>query len=566
MFICSNANSFLILHSSFFNSSPLILSFTQILSMDNNLYWLKHNKFNKSTAFTHEERDQKAIRGLLPYAVSTQMVQVKRVLRNLRKKPTNIDKYSYLSALQSRNERLFYRVLIENIEELLPIVYTPTVGEACREYSHLFSETKGFYITPDDKGMIAEILKNWPEEDIRVIVVTDGQRILGLGDLGANGMGIPIGKLMLYSACAGIDPAQCLPVMIDVGTNNQALLDDPFYLGFPHKRIEGDAYFELVNEFIMSVQKLYPKAMIQFEDFLTPNAYGLLKTYKDKVLCFNDDIQGTASVALAGVYASTRITKKSFSELTIMFLGAGSAATGIADLISFALEKKGLNSDDARKRLWFVDVNGLVVSGRTDLLDHNLTYAHDYEQLSFVEAIKSIKPDILIGATGAAGTFTQEVIEMMTAINENPVIFALSNPTANAECTAEQAYTWSNGKAIFVSGSPFDNVQMNGKSFDPGQGNNAYIFPGLGLGVTACEAQFIPDEFFLVAAQTLAELVTEEDLSNGSLYPPIRDIRDVSLQIAESVAEKAYEMNLAKAPRSGSMRGLIESLLYDPYY
>lgn len=534
--------------------------------MDNNLHWLKHNKFNKSTAFTHEERDQKAIRGLLPYAVSTQMVQVKRVLRNLRKKPTNIDKYSYLSALQSRNERLFYRVLIENIEELLPIVYTPTVGEACREYSHLFSETKGFYITPDDKGMIAEILKNWPEDDIRVIVVTDGQRILGLGDLGANGMGIPIGKLMLYSACAGIDPAQCLPVMLDVGTNNQALLDDPFYLGFPHKRIEGNAYFELVNEFIMSVQQLYPKAMIQFEDFLTPNAYGLLRTYKDKVLCFNDDIQGTASVALAGVYASTRITKKSFSELTIMFLGAGSAATGIADLISYALEKKGLNSDDARKRLWFVDVNGLVVSGRTDLLDHNLPYAHDHEQLSFVEAIKSIKPDILIGATGAAGTFTKEVIETMTAINENPVIFALSNPTANAECTAEQAYTWSNGKAIFVSGSPFDNVQLNGKSFDPGQGNNAYIFPGLGLGVTACEAQFIPDEFFLVAAQTLAELVTEEDLSNGSLYPPIRDIRDVSLQIAESVAEKAYEMNLAKAPRSGSMRGMIESLLYDPYY
>jgi malate dehydrogenase (oxaloacetate-decarboxylating)(NADP+) len=534
--------------------------------MDNNLHWLKHNKFNKSTAFTHEERDQKAIRGLLPYAVSTQMVQVKRVLRNLRKKSTNIDKYSYLSALQSRNERLFYRVLIENIEELLPIVYTPTVGEACREYSHLFSETKGFYITPDDKGMITEILKNWPEEDIRVIVVTDGQRILGLGDLGANGMGIPIGKLMLYSACAGIHPTQCLPVMLDVGTNNQMLLDDPFYLGYPHKRIEGDAYFDLVNEFIMSVQQLYPKALIQFEDFLTPNAYSLLKSYKDKVLCFNDDIQGTASVALAGVYASTRITKKSFSELTIMFLGAGSAATGIADLISYALEKKGLNTNDARKHLWFVDVNGLVVSSRTDLLDHNLPYAHDHEQLSFVEAVKSIKPDILIGATGAAGTFTQEVIEAMSVINENPVIFALSNPTANAECTAEQAYTWSNGKAIFVSGSPFDNVQLNGKSFDPGQGNNAYIFPGLGLGVTASEATFIPDEFFLVAAQTLAELVTEEDLSLGSLYPPIRDIRDVSLQIAESVAEKAYEMNLAKAPRSGSIRGMIEALLYDPYY
>jgi malate dehydrogenase (oxaloacetate-decarboxylating)(NADP+) len=534
--------------------------------MDNNLHWLKHNKFNKSTAFTHEEREEKAIRGLLPYAVSTQIVQVKRVLKNLRKKSSNIDKYSYLSALQSRNERLFYRVLIENIEELLPIVYTPTVGEACREYSHLFSETKGFYITPDDRGMISEILRNWPEEDIRVIVVTDGQRILGLGDLGANGMGIPIGKLMLYSACAGIDPAQCLPVMIDVGTNNQQLLDDPFYLGYPHKRVVGDAYFDLVNEFIMSVRALYPKAMIQFEDFLTPNAYNLLKTYKNKVLCFNDDIQGTASVALAGVYASTRITKKSFSDLTIMFLGAGSAATGIADLISYALEKEGFNADDARRHLWFVDVNGLVVEGRKDLLNHNLPYAHAYEQLSFVDAIKSIKPDILIGATGAAGTFTREVIEAMTEINENPVIFALSNPTANAECTAEEAYSWSNGQAIFVSGSPFDNVQFNGKSYDPGQGNNAYIFPGLGLGVTACEAEFIPDEFFLVAAQTLSELVTEEDLGHGSLYPPIRDIRDVSLRIAEAVAEKAYEMKLAKAPRNGSIRGMIEAQLYDPYY
>jgi len=534
--------------------------------MDNNLHWLKHNKFNKSTAFTHNERDEKAIRGLLPYAVSSQMVQVKRVLRNLRKKPTNIDKYSYLSALQSRNERLFYRVLIENIEELLPVVYTPTVGEACREYSHLFSETKGFYITPDDRGMIPEMLKNWPEEDIRVVVVTDGQRILGLGDLGANGMGIPIGKLMLYSACAGIDPTQCLPVMIDVGTNNQQLLDDPFYLGYPHRRIEGPAYFELVDEFIMSVQQLYPKAMIQFEDFLTPNAYGLLKAYKNRVLCFNDDIQGTASVALAGIYASTRITKKSFSALTIMFLGAGSAATGIADLIAYALEKEGLNPVDARQHLWFVDVNGLVVADRTDLLEHNLPYAHEQEQLNFIEAIKSIKPDILIGATGAAGTFTQEVIETMSQLNERPVIFALSNPTANAECTAEQAYTWSQGNAVFVSGSPFDNVHLNGKSYDPGQGNNAYIFPGLGLGVTACEAAVIPDEFFLIAAQTLADLVKEEDLHLGSLYPPIRDIRDVSLQIAESVAEKAYEMNLAKATRTGSIRGMIEALLYDPYY
>ncbi len=534
--------------------------------MEDNLQWLKHNKFNKSTAFTHDERDEKSIRGLLPYAVSTQMVQIKRVLRNLRKKPTNIDKYSYLSELQSRNERLFYRMLMENIEELLPIVYTPTVGEACREYSHLFSETKGFYITPEDRGMIAEILKNWPEKNVRVIVVTDGQRILGLGDLGANGMGIPIGKLILYSACAGIDPAQCLPVMLDVGTNNQQLLDDPFYLGYPHKRIEGSAYAELVDEFIVSVQKLYPKAMIQFEDFLTPNAYGLLNTYKNKVLCFNDDIQGTASVALAGVYASTRITKKSFSDLTIMFLGAGSAATGIADLISYALEKEGLNADAARQHLWFVDVNGLVVSQRTDLLEHNLPYAHEHEQLSFVDAIKSIKPDILIGATGAAGTFTQEVIETMSNINERPVIFALSNPTANAECTAIEAYTWSQGNAIFVSGSPFDTVLLNGKSYDPGQGNNAYIFPGLGLGVTACEAQFIPDEFFLVAARTLADLVTQEDLNNGSLYPPIRNIRDVSFQIAESVAEKAYEMNLAQAPKTGSIHSMIEALLYDPYY
>jgi malate dehydrogenase (oxaloacetate-decarboxylating)(NADP+) len=520
----------------------------------------------KSIAFTRKEREELGLTGLLPYAVATQEQLVRRVMEALRRCSDDIDKYMLLASLQERNERLFYRVAIDYIEEILPLIYTPTVGQACKKFSHILREPKGFFITPDDKGKIKNILGNWPAEDIRVIVVTDGQRILGLGDLGANGMGIPIGKLALYSACAGIPPQHCLPIMLDVGTNNQELLDDVLYLGYPHKRLEGKAYLDLVDEFVMAVQEKYPNALIQFEDFLTPNAFALLRKYRDRVLCFNDDIQGTAAVALAGVYASTRITKLKFSDLRIMFLGAGSAATGIADLMVSAYQQEGFSEEESRKHLWFVDVNGLVVSGRTDLMEHNLPYAHKHEPLNFVDAIDAIKPHVLIGATGAPGTFTKEVIEHMSAINERPVIFALSNPTSKAECTAEQAYTWSKGKIIFASGSPFGKIVYRGEEFRPGQGNNAYVFPGVGLGAVTCNAGIIPDEFFSTAAHTLADLVDEKEIRQGSLYPPLTDLRNVSLEIAVSVSEKAYEMGLAGNERPGDLKKSIQDYMYDPSF
>ncbi len=481
---------------------------------------LRDKRNYRSLAFTREERESLGLRGLLPYPVVDQGQMVERVMMSLRKLDDDLDRYMMLSSLQERNERLYYRTILDHIEELLPVIYTPTVGQACKEFSHIAREPKGFFITPEDRGDIARILGNWPEQDIHVIVVTDGQRILGLGDLGANGMGIPIGKLALYTACAGIPPQHCLPVMLDVGTNDPALLADPLYLGYPHRRLEGEDYFTLVEEFVMAVQQRFPNALIQFEDFLTPNAYALLNTYRDKVPCFNDDIQGTAAVALAGVLASGRITGNAFKDARVMFLGAGSAATGIADLMVVALMDEGLDRDDARKRLWFVDVKGLVVKGRDDLMAHNLPYAHEHAPMSFPDAIAALRPNVLIGATGAPGTFTREVIERMSAINARPVIFALSNPTSKAECTAEQAYAWSKGKAVFSSGSPFGECTYEGQVFRPGQGNNAYVFPGIGLGAVAARARRIPEAFFLTAARTLASLVSDEDLGAGSLVSP----------------------------------------------
>ncbi|ANQ47569.1 NAD-dependent malic enzyme [Flammeovirga sp. MY04] len=527
---------------------------------------LSDARHNKSVAFSRQERELFNLRGLLPYSSVTQDVQVKRIMDGLKRKSSDIEKYLLLSLLHDRNERLFYRVVTEYVEEVMPIIYTPTVGQACKEFSNNFKRTRGFYITPEDKGEIRKILDNWPEDYVKVIVVTDGERILGLGDLGANGMGIPIGKLELYCACAGIHPYECLPVMLDVGTNNQELLDDILYLGYPFNRIKGEEYFELVDEFVMAIQEKYPKALIQFEDFLTPNAYALLNKYKDKVLCFNDDIQGTAAVALSGVYASTRITNVAFKDLKVMFLGAGSAATGIADLMVAAYMKEGLTKKQAESQLWFVDVNGLVVESRDDLMEHNLPYAHLHPQMSFEEAIDDIQPHILIGATGVAGTFTQTVIEKMTKYNERPVIFALSNPTSKAECTAEQAYEWSNGKAVFASGSPFAPVNYNGTEYRPGQGNNAYVFPGIGLGAIISNAKNIPDELFLEAAKTLSEQVTEDDINAGALYPKLSEIRNHSLEIAIRVADAAFELKIAKGHKPHNLRKFVKDYMFDPKY
>lgn len=527
---------------------------------------LKSARFNKGTAFTEAERDEYKLRGLLPAKVSTLKEQELRALENLRRKVSDIERYVFLLALQGRNENLFYRLLIDNIEAIMPLLYTPTVGQACQEYAFIFRQPRGFYVTPADRGRVRDIMRNWPERDVRLIVVTDGERILGLGDLGANGMGIPIGKLALYTACAGIHPQLCMPVMLDIGTNNEALRNDPLYLGINQPRLTGDDYCSLVDEFVNAVQDDFPGALIQFEDFLTPNAYGLLDRYRDRVPCFNDDIQGTAAVALAGVLASGRITGVDLADMRIMFLGAGSAATGIADLIYTALRNAGMNDQAARQRLWLVDLHGLLVTGRENIAPYHLPYAHDVPETTFSEAIRRYKPHVLIGATGVSGAFTEDIVRLMAEINQRPVIFALSNPTSNAECTAEQAYRWSEGRVVFASGSPFAPVTFQGKTYRPGQGNNAYVFPGLGLGAIASRAHTISDDMLLVAARILAASVGNDDLAAGAIYPPLARIRQVSLTIAVAVAEKAWEEGVAQEERPEDVECMIRELMYEPGY
>ena len=520
----------------------------------------------KSTAFTREERKRYGLRGLLPYDVANISKQKARALENMRRKNSDIEKYIFLNALLDRNQRLFYRTMIDHMEEILPLVYTPTVGEACKEFAHIFRRPQGLYITPEDRGEIEDVLSNWPEKDVRIIVVTDGERILGLGDLGANGMGISIGKIALYVACAGIPPAHCMPVMLDVGTNNESLRADPLYLGYPHSRLKGDNYLSIVDEFVYAVQSRYPNALIQFEDFLTPNAFDLLDRYDTNVRCFNDDIQGTAAVTLAGVYTSCRITQKKFSDLTIMFLGTGSAAGGTAELMVSAFRAHGISEQQARERLWFIDRKGLVVSANESIKPRIRPFAHAHAPCGFVDAIGELKPDVLIGATGVAGTFTEQVVRQMAAVNEKPVIIALSNPTSHTECTAEEAYRWSDGRVIFASGSPFDAVRYKDQWFHPGQGNNAYIFPGIGLGVYASSAQLITQNMFLAAAEALSSLVTEEEIARGSVYPSLTRVRQVSLSIAVAVCRVAMQEGLVVKKMPEDLDGYIQSLMYEPDY
>ena len=520
---------------------------------------------NKGTAFTHAERDALGLRGLLPPSITSQDQQLERVLGNIRRKISDLDKYIYLISLQERNEALFYRVVTEHLDEMMPLIYTPTVGLACQKYALIFRRPRGLYISLEDRGHVKEILQNWPHADVRMIVITDGERILGLGDLGANGMGIPVGKLSLYTACAGIPPAQCLPIMLDVGTNNPTLLADPLYLGLARKRLPGLAYDNLVEEFVAAVQELFPRACIQFEDFGNTNAFRLLHYYRDKVCTFNDDIQGTAGVTLSGLCSSLRLTGGKLAHQRILFLGAGEAGIGIGDLIVEALKSEGVPEAVARQQCWFVDSKGLVVKSRTDLVEHKLRFAHDHAPVAtLLEAVETLKPTALVGVSGMTQAFTEPVVRAMARLNKRPVVFALSNPTSKAECTAEQAYAWSEGRAMFASGSPFGPVTHEGKTLRPAQGNNAYVFPGIGLGAIACRARTLPDEVFLTAARTLANLVREDDLNHGSLYPPLRDIRKISLAIAVSVATKAYAMNLARQRRPRNIRRSIDASMYQP--
>ena len=524
-------------------------------------------KLNKGTAFTEEERDKLALRGLLPPRIFTGKEQSKRVLENFHNKTDDLEKYIYMVALQDRNETLFYRTVIDNIEEIMPIIYTPVVGKACQLFGHIWRRPRGLYLTLNDKGRIAEVLRNWPMKKVGIIVVTDGERILGLGDLGANGMGIPIGKLALYTACAGVHPSLCLPITIDVGTNNEELLNDPLYIGLLQTRLRGEVYDELIDEFIWAVQDVFPGALIQFEDFSNQNAFRLLRIYQDQVCTFNDDIQGTASVTLAGIYSAIRITGQMLTDQKILFQGAGEAGVGIANLIVSALEAEGMSHDEAKRKCWLVDSKGLVVKSRDNLQDHKLTYAHDHKIVSsLISAMETLKPTILIGVSGQPQTFTQPIVEAMGKINKQPVIFALSNPTSKAECTAEQAYSWTNGRAIFASGSPFDPVTLNGKTYVPGQGNNAYVFPGVGLGIIESGARHVTNEMFFAAAKALAKEVSEDDLAKGSVYPPLPQIRDVSAVIASVVAEVAYERGLATVERPDDLLDYMKSRQYQPDY
>jgi malate dehydrogenase (oxaloacetate-decarboxylating)(NADP+) len=494
-------------------------------------------------------------------------VQVLRVLENFRRKSNDIEKYLFMIGLQDRNKTLFYRVVIDHIEEMMPVIYTPTVGQACQEYGHLFRRPRGIFISAKDRGRMPEILRNWAYQDIRIIVVTDGERILGLGDLGADGMGIPVGKLALYTACAGIHHSLSLPVTLDVGTENEDLLSDPLYIGLKQRRLRGAAYDDFIEEFIVAVEEIFPRTLVQFEDFGNANAFRLLERYRERICAFNDDIQGTAAVALAGLYSALRLKGGRLSEQTFLFVGAGEAGQGAAELTVAALVAEGLSVEEARQHIWFVDSKGLVVKSRGDLTGRKLLYAHDHEFISDLPAVaETVKPTAIIGLSGKHGIFTGPLLKAMARLNERPIIFALSNPTSKAECTAEEAYLGTEGRAIFASGSPFAPVTLKGKTLVPAQGNNVYIFPGVGLGVIASGARQVADEMFFVAAQTLASQVSAGDLEQGRVFPPLTRVREVSAKIAAAVAEVAYRRGLATKPQPEDIPGYIKSLMYEPEY
>ncbi|KAG5894491.1 hypothetical protein JTB14_029903 [Gonioctena quinquepunctata] len=544
-----------------------IISPGQVLGIEH----LRDPRLNKGLAFTLEERQALGIHGLQPARFKSQEEQLELCRISIERYQEDLNKYLYLTELHDRNEKLFFRLLSENIEGLMPIVYTPTVGLACQKFGLIYRRPRGLFITINDIGHVYEVIKNWPEPNVKAIVVTDGERILGLGDLGACGMGIPVGKLALYTALAGIKPHDCLPIVLDVGTNNQNLLEDPLYVGLRQKRTTGKLYDDFVDEFMQGIVKRYGQnTLIQFEDFGNHNAFRFLDKYREEYCTFNDDIQGTASVAVSGLLASKRITGKKLSDNKFLFLGAGEAAIGIADLTVKALENEGLSLEEARERIWMVDIDGLLAFERPEggLDGHKKFYAKKHQPIKDFEAIvKETKPSVLIGASACAGAFTPDILRAMATFNEKPIIFALSNPTSKAECTAEQAYVNTDGRVIFSSGSPFGKVVLGNKTFYPGQGNNAYIFPGVALGVLLAGIHHISEQIFLIASETVANNVSDEDLAKGSLYPPLSMIRECSLQIACKILDHAYDERIASVyPKPKDMRKYVESHQYNFNY
>jgi malate dehydrogenase (oxaloacetate-decarboxylating)(NADP+) len=528
---------------------------------------LRNSRLNKGTTFTETERRAFGLEGLLPPAVLSLDLQIARRHDEIAGLKDDLLKYLVLSDLQARNETLYYAVLRSDPATYMPIVYTPTVGEACQKFGHIFRQPRGIYLPISARGRVKELLSNWPDKDVRFLVVTDGERILGLGDLGAGGMGIPIGKLALCTACGGVPPQYCLPVVLDVGTNNQALADDPLYLGLKQSRVRGGEYMEFVDEFVSAVQQLYPKCCIQWEDFGNVNAVPILERYRDEICTFNDDIQGTAGVALAGILSSLRITKQKITDQRFLFLGAGSAATGIAELISQAMAGAGMDIHEARHRNALFDLNGLLVTSRNDVADFQRPFAQDRLPIStFLEAVKALKPTGIIGVSGVPKLFTREVIETMAELNQRPIIFPYSNPTSRSEATAEDVYRWSDGRAIFASGSPFPPVELGGRKLVPNQGNNVYIFPAMAMAIFATEAKRVTEEMFLTAARAIAEQVSDENLAAGLIYPPRERIFSASLHVAERVAVRIFDQGQARVPRPDDVGALIRSSVYRPVY
>jgi malate dehydrogenase (oxaloacetate-decarboxylating)(NADP+) len=523
--------------------------------------------YNKGTAFSSDERQKYGLVGLLPHAVDTIDRQRERVLHHLDAKPNDLERYIYLIGLADRNETLFYNTLMSDPARFVPIVYDPTIADAVLAFGHIYRRARGMYITRDMKGSIAEVLRNWPHRDVRFICVSTGGRILGLGDIGANGMGIPIGKLQLYTACAAVPPSSMLPILLDIGTTNAALRADPLYLGLrepPPSDAELDA---LTEEFVQAVQQVFPECCIHFEDWKGTDAIRMLNRYKDKVLCHNDDIQGTASVTLAGLITALQIIGQKISEQRVLFLGAGSAGIGIANMIAAAMQMEGLSQQAARDRISLFDINGLLEPSRADLSEAQKVFAHKAPpSKDLVETIERLRPSILIGVSTKGGAFTQQVVELMSKLNDRPIIFALSNPTNKAECSAEQAYTWSNGKALYAAGVQFPDVTLHGQTFHPGQANNFYIFPAIGLATYVARPRRITDECFIIAAQATADQVGPELRARGMLFPSQANILETEITTAVRVAEFMFNQVLAQVERPRDIRAWIEGQLYRPQY
>ncbi len=536
---------------------------------------LSHAMYNKGTAFTLEERVVFGLEGLLPQAVNTMEQQARRIYASIMRKSDPLERYIGLAALHDRNEHLFYRVLCDHLEEFLPIVYTPTVGLACQEFSHIFRQARGLWITPEHRGRIYEVLGHAPFEDVRLIVVTDNERILGLGDQGAGGMGIPVGKLAVYSAAAGIHPTQTLPISLDVGTDNPTLLEDDLYLGWRLPRLRGEAYAEIVDEFVTAVTRRFPRALLQWEDFKKQNAFNLLDRYRKMLPSFNDDIQGTGAAVLAAVIAASRITGTPLGAQRVVILGAGAAGIGIARQIRDALERAGLKGDDLCRAVALVDIGGLLVASGQALDDFQVPFAwpaslaracgaggsHGLEAV-----IHALRPTVLIGVCGQAGAFTEAAVRTMASYVERPVILPLSNPTSQSEATPNDLIAWTEGRALVAAGSPFDPVGYKGRVFRIGQGNNAFVFPGIGLGAIVAEAREVSDGMCRAAAECLADQVSREDLAVGILYPPVRDLRAVAAAIAAAVVREARDSGVGRWLSDDAIAEAIASARWEPCY